>query len=857
MSITLDQVTKRYQSHPVVNDVSLEIQQGEFLVLLGPSGSGKSTLLRAIAGLVEVDHGRVSLHGRDVTGVAARDRGVGFVFQHYALFRHMSVADNVEFALRVRRMRRSERMARRAELLKLVALEGMDERLPTQLSGGQQQRVAVARALAHRPEVLLLDEPFGALDAKIREELRRTIRQIQQELGVTTILVTHDQDEAFAMADRIGVMHQGRLLEVGTPDDLYARPRTRFVATFLGAANLLLGYRRGAQLRFERPGAEAVTSREIVAVIRPEEVELNTTESPEGLTHVGTGVVEELQFAGAIERLRVRMSMDGPMPATPDRDGADGSSWLLDASRTFPEQRAKPLAVGEHVTVSARRIHSLPTPITSFTAIARERARGGSAPRHAVPRDARGAHADPHHDAHRAHLERAAGHAGARGRAGRRRDGALEPLARRLAGARAAGRRPAAHAHRRAAGRGGGRRGARRRREPAPPRSRGVGAARGPRSDDARARTRLAPAGSCSMRAPRRSPTTASTFAPSFASATRTSSSCASFPWTRTRCWCSGSTRVDGSETTRLQALLEGPQAAAGADRARGRGGLSMAGGRFVASSPLPGFGLTFGFTTFFLSAVILLPLAAMVIRALGIPLSDLVDMLLDERAVASYRLSFGAAALAAAINAVFGFIVAWSLVRYDFPGRRLLDTMIDLPFALPTAVSGIALATVFSPTGWLGQKLALAGIQVAYTWLGVVVALVLIGLPFVVRSVQPALIEVRKELEDAAESLGAGGFHVFRRIILPTVMPALATGFTLAFARGIGEYGSVVFISGNLPFKTEITPLLIVIKLEQYDYNGAAALGFFMLAMSFVMLFAINLVQGWGQRRLGIGVGR
>ena len=373
MSITLDQVTKRYQSHPVVNDVSLEIQQGEFLVLLGPSGSGKSTLLRAIAGLVEVDHGRVSLHGRDVTGVAARDRGVGFVFQHYALFRHMSVTDNVEFALRVRRIRRSERMARRAELLKLVALEGMDERLPTQLSGGQQQRVAVARALAHRPEVLLLDEPFGALDAKIREELRRTIRQIQQELGVTTILVTHDQDEAFAMADRIGVMHQGRLLEVGTPDDLYARPRTRFVATFLGAANLLLGYRRGAQLRFERPGAEAVTSREIVAVIRPEEVELNTTENPEALTHVGTGVVEELQFAGATERLRVRMSMDGPMPATPDRDGADGSSWLLDASRTFPEQRANPLAVGQRVTVSARRIHSLPTPISSFTAIARER----------------------------------------------------------------------------------------------------------------------------------------------------------------------------------------------------------------------------------------------------------------------------------------------------------------------------------------------------------------------------------------------------------------------------------------------------------------------------------------------------
>jgi len=374
MSIALDQVTKRYQSHPVVNDVSIEIQQGEFLVLLGPSGSGKSTLLRAIAGLVEIDHGRVSLHGRDVTGVVARDRGVGFVFQHYALFRHMSVADNVEFALRVRRMKRADRLERRTELLKLVALEGMDDRLPAQLSGGQQQRVAVARALAHRPEVLLLDEPFGALDAKIREELRRTIRKIQQELGVSTILVTHDQDEAFAMADRIGVMHQGRLLEVGTPDELYARPRTRFVATFLGAANLLLGYRRGSALRFERPGAENVTPREIVAVIRPEEVELTTGKVSKDLTLVGSGVVEELQFAGSTERLRVRMPMTGTMPATPDREGADGSSWLLDASRTFPEQRANPLAVGQKVTVSARRIHSLPTPITSFTAVARDQA---------------------------------------------------------------------------------------------------------------------------------------------------------------------------------------------------------------------------------------------------------------------------------------------------------------------------------------------------------------------------------------------------------------------------------------------------------------------------------------------------
>jgi sulfate transport system permease protein len=278
---------------------------------------------------------------------------------------------------------------------------------------------------------------------------------------------------------------------------------------------------------------------------------------------------------------------------------------------------------------------------------------------------------------------------------------------------------------------------------------------------------------------------------------------------------------------------------------------------RIAAPNPLPGFGLTLGFTTFFLSAVILLPLAALVIRALGIPPGELIGLLADERAVASYRLSFGAAALAAAINAVFGFIVAWSLVRYDFPGRRLLDAMIDLPFALPTAVSGIALATVFSPAGWLGRQLAEAGVQVAYTRVGVVVALVLIGLPFVVRSVQPAIAEVHRDLEDAAESLGAGGFQVFRRIILPIVLPALATGFTLAFARGIGEYGSIVFISGNLPFATEITPLLIVIKLEQYDYAGAAALGFFMLAASFAMLLAINMVQGWGQRRLGLRAGR
>ena len=275
-----------------------------------------------------------------------------------------------------------------------------------------------------------------------------------------------------------------------------------------------------------------------------------------------------------------------------------------------------------------------------------------------------------------------------------------------------------------------------------------------------------------------------------------------------------------------------------------------MKGSWFRQPSILPGFGLTLGFTTFFLTALVLLPLTALVVKATSLTWAQFLHTVLDPRAIASYRLSFGAALLAASINAVFGFIVAWSLVRYEFPGRRLVDALIDLPFALPTAVSGIALATVFAPTGWLGQKLATFGVQIAYTWLGVVVALILIGLPFVVRSVQPALIEAQRDLEEAAETLGARPFYVFRRIILPAVLPALVTGFTMAFARGVGEYGSVVFISGNLPFKTEITPLLIVIKLEQFDYNGAAALGFMMLLVSFVMLFTINLAQAWSRRR-------
>lgn len=262
----------------------------------------------------------------------------------------------------------------------------------------------------------------------------------------------------------------------------------------------------------------------------------------------------------------------------------------------------------------------------------------------------------------------------------------------------------------------------------------------------------------------------------------------------------------------------------------------------------LPGFGLTLGFTTFFLSAVVLLPLAALVLLAASTPLHELLDAVASPRALASYQLSFGGALIAACTNLVFGFIIAWTLVRYEFPGRRLMDAVIDMPFALPTAVSGIALTAVFATNGWLGGYLDMVGIHVAYTRLGVILAMTLIGMPFAVRTLQPALLEVQRDLEDAAETLGAGRWYVFRRVIVPAVLPALLTGFTLAFARALGEYGSVIFISGNLPLKTEITPLLIVIHLEEFDYRGAAALGFVMLAASFVILLAINLLQAWGR---------
>ena len=376
MSITLDQVTKRYQGVPVVNDVSLDIGDGEFFVLLGPSGSGKSTLLRAIAGLSGVDHGRIALHGRDVTHVAARGRGVGLVFQNYALFRHMTVGENIEFALRVRRVRAAERRKRREELLRLVALEGMDQRLPAQLSGGQQQRVAVARALAHKPEVLLLDEPFGALDAKIREELRRTIRQVQRELGITTVLVTHDQEEAFALADRIGVMNLGRLLEMGKPHELYTRPATRFVATFLGAANLILARQTKDGIRFgERPvSARAATpihggrEQEVVAVVRPEEIEVAPTREALTSGYLAQGAVDEVLFTGALERMRVRLN-GGADPLVLAYSNGDDAPYL-EVTRTQHEQRAFQVTRGQSVAIGVRRVHVLPTPLSSFTVCA-------------------------------------------------------------------------------------------------------------------------------------------------------------------------------------------------------------------------------------------------------------------------------------------------------------------------------------------------------------------------------------------------------------------------------------------------------------------------------------------------------
>jgi len=271
---------------------------------------------------------------------------------------------------------------------------------------------------------------------------------------------------------------------------------------------------------------------------------------------------------------------------------------------------------------------------------------------------------------------------------------------------------------------------------------------------------------------------------------------------------------------------------------------------RWRQFSVLPGFGLTLGYTMLYLSLIVLIPLSGLFLKTATMTWSDFWGAVTDPRVLAGYKLTFGASLIAALINAVFGFIVAWTLVRYRFPGKRVVDAMVDLPFALPTAVSGIALTAIYARNGWIGKPLEALGIQAAFSPIVVVIALTFIGLPFVVRTLQPALQDLDPEYEEAAASLGATRFQTFRKVIVPAIMPALLTGFALAFARAIGEYGSVVFISGNMPMKTEIASLLIIAKLEQYDYAGATAIAVVMLIASFVLLFGINLLQWWSTHR-------
>lgn len=269
-------------------------------------------------------------------------------------------------------------------------------------------------------------------------------------------------------------------------------------------------------------------------------------------------------------------------------------------------------------------------------------------------------------------------------------------------------------------------------------------------------------------------------------------------------------------------------------------------------SRVLPGFGLSLGFTLAYLSLIVLIPLSAVFIKSLGVGWDGLWEILSSERILKSLQLSFTTALIAALINVIFGFLLAWCLVRYSFPGKRIVDALVDLPFALPTAVAGIALTSLYASTGWIGHLLEPLGIKIAYTSLGITLALIFIGIPFVVRTVQPVLSDLETEIEEAASALGANRFQIVTRIILPILFPALLTGFALAFARGVGEYGSVIFIAGNIPYETEIAPLMIITRLEEYDYAGATTIAVVMLVISFFILFLINLVQAWASRRTG-----
>ena len=283
----------------------------------------------------------------------------------------------------------------------------------------------------------------------------------------------------------------------------------------------------------------------------------------------------------------------------------------------------------------------------------------------------------------------------------------------------------------------------------------------------------------------------------------------------------------------------------------------AKAGWTFVKPSVVPGFGLTFGYTLLYLSLIVLIPIIGLFLKAAQVPLEDIMRIATAPRTLNALRVSFGASFIAALVNIVFGLIVAWVLVRYKFPGRRLMDAVVDLPFALPTAVAGIALSTLYAPKGWIGWLVSAngplhLGWKIAYTPTGIVIALIFIGLPFVVRTVQPVLEEFEAELEEAAATLGANRWQTISMVILPRLMPAILTGFSLAFARAVGEYGSVIFIAGNLPNVSEIAPVLIVIKLEEFDQAGAAVIAGIMLVIAFVMLFVINLIQAWARRRFG-----
>src|SRR3990170_5973159 len=386
MSIVLEGVTKRDGEQVVVNNVSLEIKNGEFFVLLGSSGSGKTTVLNIIAGLTDADEGKVWLHKRDVTDLPTQARNIGFVFQNYALFQYMTVAQNVEFGLQIKKVPRGQRRRKRDELLELVGLVGLGNRMPRQLSGGQQQRVALARALALEPDVLLLDEPLGALDAKIRVDLRRSLKNIQRQFGVAAILVTHDQEEAFDLGDRIGVMSFGRLIEVGTPQDLYQYPQTEFVASFLGTANILLGESDGDNARIgkhifplSRETARLTSDDRVQVLFRPEDVSLAATSSELEGVPLAEGKVVETGFSGPTERLRLELPPIPGVRAIAPAVPFGNKNIVVEVSRSPEQNRGLALKTGKKAWVGIRRLHALSHPGLHFVLLTDGSARSQAA----------------------------------------------------------------------------------------------------------------------------------------------------------------------------------------------------------------------------------------------------------------------------------------------------------------------------------------------------------------------------------------------------------------------------------------------------------------------------------------------